>query len=198
MTFYNIIFGFLFLGACRQLLLLLEKPTVWTAATIAIVIFNDAVNTSEILEGQSTVTYRIGMKLIDLSTFVLLSLALIALAPDNNPVGLDLCQQLAFLQSPWVIWALLTAYWALLIWWNYLAGCFSSTAAPFLLKVISVVLIVPFIVGMIVSCGRTTLSDVPRWPAFLAFSTIGIYFVVLKPALRISQIAPQGSPVDRS
>lgn len=44
MTFYNIIFDFFSLEACRQVLLLWHRPHVWVAATIALLVFNDTVS----------------------------------------------------------------------------------------------------------------------------------------------------------
>lgn len=189
MTFYNIIFGILFMGACKELLDLLNKncQTIWIAATIAVIIFNDAVNTSEILESRSSVSYSTLMKLIDLISFVLLSLSLIALDPKENlfDVVVDLENNLHFLKPPWVLWVLLLTYWLFLILWNYLAGCFSSRTFPDWLKVCSVALLLPFFLGFIVSfCGYATLEEVPRWPAWFTFGSIVLYFFILKPIYR--------------
>src|ERR1700687_3464971 len=103
MTFYNIIFGILFLGAFRQLMLLSatsDSGHVWMAATLLVLIINDVVNTTYIVEGRDPEKYTLFQKLIDLTNFFLLSIALIALQPDNNPFQVSAPRALVDIVQP--------------------------------------------------------------------------------------------------
>lgn len=123
MTFYNIIFGILFAGACRQLLVLSDSANGWTAATLAVCVFNDAVHTSQLLEGDGGVRYTLPMKYPDLAAFAALGLALIALYPADNPFVPKLPPAASdWLSKSWTLWALLAGYWALAWLWNCAAG----------------------------------------------------------------------------
>lgn len=82
MTFYNIIFGILFFGACQTVLIgWLQGGDTWLLLFVTVLIFNDVVNTSEAVE-ERRFKYTISMKLFDLLSFFALSTALILLSGD--------------------------------------------------------------------------------------------------------------------
>jgi hypothetical protein len=95
MTFYNIIFGILFLNACQAVLASIGASAAgpwylaadpWFLAFVALLIFNDAVNTSEVIE-ERKVEYKIQMKLFDLVSFLLLSMAIISISRSTQVFG---------------------------------------------------------------------------------------------------------------
>ena len=87
MTFYNVISGILFLGACQALVHEMGTPTAWYAATLVALMCNESVLTSELLEGANPYPYTLKMKLWDLLTFFVLAYALLVLSPDTNAFG---------------------------------------------------------------------------------------------------------------
>jgi hypothetical protein len=182
MTFYNIIFGILFLAACRQVLVLSDVVYGWTAATIAVLVFNDAVNTSHVLERDTAPRYDIFMKLIDLCNFLVLSLALIGLKPGDNPFGVtQLPARLVNLLQPWFVWLLVSVYWVLAILWNWRAGLYQSNHWPCWIKVISHLLVIPFAAMTLVTAIQGTPDKVPLWLTIVVFACPALYFFVLKP-----------------
>lgn len=193
MTFYNILFGILFLGACRQLLLLIDTAAGWDAATIAVIIFNDAVNTSQVLEGEQRRTYSAPMKLIDLINFMLLSLSLVSLRPDDNPFGVQPATPLVTILTPWVTWLLLTLYWVLLILWNWLCGLYSKEW-PLWVSVISHAMIVPFGLMAILTYAGSP-DTIPIWFRAVVFLCPTLYLVIVKP-VGLRQKTRGGAPSD--
>ena len=183
MTFYNVLSGILFLAACRQLLVLMDTSVAWTAATIAVIVFNDALNTSHVLESRNSPPYTIGMKLLDLLAFLLVSLALIAVQPADNPFGVVPREPLAsWLQPAWVPWALMATYWAAaVVLWNWLAGIYGSPRWPCWAQVVSHCLVVPFVLMALVTWLCGTPADVPWWCNVITFTLVALYFVALKP-----------------
>ncbi len=120
MTFYNIIFGILFLGACQALLLSLNAETDTRLITlVALMIFNDAVNTAEVVE-QREFAYTIRMKLIDLASFLVFSTTLILLSEHTkNFLDAPVYSSLpAFLKHPSTPPILLLVYCGLVAAWN--------------------------------------------------------------------------------
>jgi len=121
MTLYSIIFGILFVGACKELFqTLLQKQ--WSkfseAASVTLLIFNDALYTSHILEVKK-VSYLIQMKLIDLVDFLLLSMAIVIIDPLENQLGIKSTEP--FRRREPFFWSLLTIYWIFTLEWNRLA-----------------------------------------------------------------------------
>lgn len=127
MTFYNIIFGILFLGAVREILASLSLPSeqrtlaFWHAVILTLIIFSDVVYTSHVIE-ELKKPYKIWMKLLDLLNFIVLTLALISLDPSQNnvlQVSIEpILKSTIGLPTPsWVFWLLLTVYWLLLGAW---------------------------------------------------------------------------------
>lgn len=89
MIFYNIIFGILFLGACRTVLTSwLTSGDTLLLLLVTALIFNDVVNTSEAIERREF-DYTIYMKLFDLVSFFALATALILLSGDKNFLGVE-------------------------------------------------------------------------------------------------------------
>lgn len=127
MTFYNVISGILFLGACQNFLSKLGSVEVWYAAALLLVIVNEAMSTSELVERKSAkVDYNLVLKLIDLITFGVLLWALLVLNPQSSALDVDVSQTLLGANQPAVFWLLLTSYWfPLTDGWNRLAGQYS-------------------------------------------------------------------------
>jgi hypothetical protein len=89
MTFYNIIFGILFLGACQAAVASIGTDLDgWLLILVAVLIFTDVVNTSEAVENRG-VEYTIWMKLYDLLSFLLLGLSIILLSKSTKNFLLD-------------------------------------------------------------------------------------------------------------
>jgi hypothetical protein len=127
MTFYNVISGILFMGACQAFLQTLGAPAMFMAATLAAIMCNEAVLTSELLEfskkGREPLAYSLGMKFLDLGTFVVLSYALLILSPVENTFNVNVAKKnLRFADWPVAFLVLLALYWAATWWWNVLAG----------------------------------------------------------------------------
>ena len=120
MTFYNIIFGILFLAACQAVLLSLNRETdTALIALVALMIFNDAVNTAEAVE-ERKFDYTVGMKLIDLASFLVLATTLILLSENTKnfldaPVYPSLPE---WIRHPSVPPVLLLVYCGLVAGWN--------------------------------------------------------------------------------
>ncbi len=120
MTFYNIIFGILFLGACQAVLISLASGTdTWLISLVGLMVFNDAVNTAEVVE-QRQFDYTIRMKLIDLGSFLILAANLILLSEDKkNFLDAPIYSVLPeILKHPSVPPVLLLVYWGLVACWN--------------------------------------------------------------------------------
>jgi hypothetical protein len=89
MTFYNIIFGILFLGACQAAVASIgTNLDGWLLVLVAVLIFTDVVNTSEAVENRG-VEYTIWMKLYDLVSFLLLGMSIILLSKSTKNFLLD-------------------------------------------------------------------------------------------------------------
>lgn len=122
MTFYNVISGILFLGACQAILRFLGTSAAWAAATLAIIVCNEAIMTSELVERQANpMDYGMNLKLLDLLTFVLLASALVVLSPGDNTFGTNAGSNFPGAGNPVVFLALLAAYWLVTIAWNHFA-----------------------------------------------------------------------------
>jgi hypothetical protein len=180
MTFYNIIFGILFLGACRQLLLLAaDTSRLWMAATVAVLIFNDVVNTSHVLEGSNAKPYSIGMKLIDLTNFLILSLALIALSPAENPFGVAIPAKITELLTLRAFWLLLVVYWCLAVLWNQFAGLYRARNYPSWLKKASYFVVFPLLLMAVTA--PSPPGELAKWGSFAAFLFSAVYLFICKP-----------------
>lgn len=128
MTFYNIIFGILFFGAFSEVIRSLAAGPDWKlfyqTATLSVLIFSDTIYTAVVIEGKRQ-SYSIVMKLLDLTSFILLSLAVVVIDPnEKNMFHVDasrlrtlVCGNLGC-EPEAIFWALLTLYVLILIGWN--------------------------------------------------------------------------------
>jgi hypothetical protein len=132
MTFYNVISGILFLGACQAFLRTLTGESVaptGLAATLLAVMCNEAVLTSEMLE-ERKLPYKLQMKLWDLLTFAVLSSALIVLSADKNVFDINVSARVPTASGRTLFFGLLAVYWVLTATWNDLAGIKSDNWKP--------------------------------------------------------------------
>ena len=168
MTFYNIIFGILFLGACRELFLAGfhgKWKDFCVATTIALLVFNDTLFTSHEIESLK-LTYSVSMKLIDLLDFLLLTAVIVILNPAGNFLGIAVKGRFyAHWREP-IIWGLLSSYWLLGLAWNKLADVYSQGIGY--REGVSFLLLVPFVFMTIVSFWPLTkLARFSRWSIIL-------------------------------
>jgi RimJ/RimL family protein N-acetyltransferase len=196
MTFYNIIFGILFLGAFRVVIRSLASGPDWTlfplAAILSILIFSDTIYTALVIEGRRT-RYSIWMKLFDLTSFVILSFAIVVLDPtDKNIMSVDVQALLADVTS-WMgcstetlFWSLLAAYMVSIMTWHRSAATYAelprrwgwwlSMAQPILLTLFLLMSAlawpIPRLPGVLVEPGR-----------WLLFALMLVYLVGYKPLL---------------
>jgi hypothetical protein len=135
LTFYNIIFGILFLCAVRELLQAWfdrEWVRFWMSVALTLLISNDILFTSHLIE-ERHVPYSIAMKLSDLVNFVLLSMAVLMLSPRGNLLGVDAQRgEMHGGSSPHHLrrepsfWGLICAYWGICLLWDILGGAYDG------------------------------------------------------------------------
>jgi hypothetical protein len=132
MTFYNVISALLFLGAVQQVLLGLQAwdpPHLLMGATLSVLVFNDAVYTSHVVECEKTVSYKLPLMLDDLLNFCLLALAIVALNPITNLFDVNLSMLFGVAagepvsaRAEMLYWVLLGIYWMSIMFWTWKAG----------------------------------------------------------------------------
>lgn len=178
MTFYNVISGILFLGACRAFLGALGEPAMWPAAVLVVTILNESVITSELIERQiAPVTYTLPMKLLDFLAFTLLSWSLLILTPVDNTFDTDVSQSLWGAGSPRGFWSLLTAYWLVTLAWNAAAGQRDRTKwRPWLVRCMHLMWLPTLIAAAATWNSRDFASAVP-WPAWVALACVSAYLL---------------------
>jgi RimJ/RimL family protein N-acetyltransferase len=131
-TFYNIIFGLLAVGAFREVIFALSRGPNWPllclATTLSLLAFSDAIYTAVVVEGKKT-RYTIEMKMLDLLSFVLLSFAVVIVNPCSNDMfEVDVTKVLGRVVGATKVgpetlfWGLLTIYMGVLIRWNWIAN----------------------------------------------------------------------------
>lgn len=134
MTFYNIIFGILFLGAFNEVvrsLAVSNWEAFYKSATLSVLIFSDTIYTALIIEGKDK-KYSMLMKLLDLFSFILLSFAIMSLNPtDKSMFQVDTAALVGRLAG-WmsggaetVFWMMLAVYMGVLVVWNMLLGIYT-------------------------------------------------------------------------
>ena len=129
MTFYNVISGILFLGACKAFLAALGSWSMLPTALLALTILNESVITSELIErGTNPIEYSLQMKLLDFITFLVLAWALLVVSPTKNAFDIDVSSSLIGAGSPRAFWLLLLAYWGLMLLWNQISGQLASNS----------------------------------------------------------------------
>ena len=123
MTFYNVISALLFIGAFRELARAFDQtllPQIWMASCFAVIVFNDMLSTSYLVETKRTVDYDWVLQLIDLANFFVLAIALVAIHPGDNFFQVTLQGRLKGLTEQ-SFWFLLALYWLLLMAWSWRA-----------------------------------------------------------------------------
>ena len=136
MTFYNVISALIFFGAFQQLLIAIaadDAAHLLMAATLAVLVFNDAVYTSHVVEGDKTVTYTLPLMLNDLLNFCLLAGAIAVLNPTQNVFEVNLSSlfgetdddELGRLSETW-FWLILGVYWISILFWTWRAGKYQA------------------------------------------------------------------------
>jgi hypothetical protein len=128
MTFYNIIFGLLFIGAIREVYASIVEGDLLKflmALSIAVSVFNDVLYTSHYIE-KDTAVYTVQMKLLDLLNFLVLGASLVILSPRQNGFY-DSNISVNIKLPAGLFWGLLVVYWMLTLWWNRLAEKASKT-----------------------------------------------------------------------
>ena len=124
MTFYNVICALLFVGGFQQLLLALAPfngPKLSMASALVLLIFNDAVYTSHVVEGEKTLDYKLPFMLKDLLNFTLLATAIIILNPETNTFDAKMGPVRHHLTAN-KYWLVLMVYWLVVIKWTHDAG----------------------------------------------------------------------------
>ena len=199
MTFYNVISGILFMGACQAFLQTLGVPAMFMAATLAAIMCNEAVLTSELLEfskkGREPLAYSLGMKFLDLGTFVVLSYALLILSPVENTFNVNVAKKnLWFADWPVAFLVLLALYWAATWWWNVLAGEDDKTKwNPTFLNARRA-MSVPFLAAAAYywAMGVASFNDM-GWYLPIALFVIVVGQMLLKLIMRIDPIVVEGA-----
>lgn len=131
MTFYNIIFGILFLCAIREVLQAWfdgDRRRFWMAAVLTVLISNDILCTSHCIE-ERKLHYTIAMKLADLIDFILLTMAVLLISPGGNLLGVQTnraCDDRVIAGREPRFWSLLCGYWSLCMLWNGLGGTYAG------------------------------------------------------------------------
>ncbi len=202
MTFYNIIFGIAFIAAMRQFFMAFaarDATGICLAAVVALLVFNDTVYTSNLIEDHPVekTLYSLGMKLIDLTNFVLLLLALTFLTPKDSFFGSG--ANISWMDK-WplhtLFWATLSAYWMLIIVWQRLAqnaGPGTDLRVTLPTKALPVAFFIAALMGLFHH------ATIDKWVAVIIVVVVLLYLVFIKvvpsiarPARRHGRAAPLG------
>jgi hypothetical protein len=180
MTFYNVISGLLFLGAVRQLLVAADAgslPQALMAGTFAILVFNDAVYTSHVVEGEGTVKYKLNLMLIDLVSFLLLALAMVTINPIDNVFNAPMPRLAEWLSEAW-FWFFLALYWGSVMLWTHIAGLY-RTRHPRSLVIASSFILTLFALEALLAASHVTWAMTGG--RFLALGYLVTYIVLIRP-----------------
>lgn len=184
MTFYSIVFGFLFVGASRSVIAGLfpwDAIFFLRSAILTVLIINDVIFTSHLIE-QEGVQYSIGMKLIDLVSFLVLSMALVIIDPStSNIYGVKVP---TLLDAKWrsaAFWTALLVYWLLGQIWNA-TGRTYQPAGSRATAIVPALLAVPLL-GMTIAV-LTPASVHEEVGATVTLIAFLIYLLAFKPRLR--------------
>ena len=93
-------------------------PDILTAGCLAVLVFNDMLSTSHMVESKKEVRYGTLLMLIDLCNFLLLATAMIVISPTANLFEVSLTRIAGILKPP-SFWFCLAAYWVLLMVWTH-------------------------------------------------------------------------------
>lgn len=133
MTFYNVLAGVLFLGAFQQFLQGLanaDMDNLVMSMALLFVVFNDAIYTSHMIEGEKRAEYRLPLMLIDLLNFVLLAWALVELNPNSNIFNVNMNKQGSLLSAGFLgegtFWLIISCSWLCGMCWAWQAGIYDE------------------------------------------------------------------------
>ena len=132
MTFYAVISAILFLGAFRELLTAVDSGDLthlWLAATVALLVFNDAIYTSWVVEQQHR-EYKPPLMLLDLVNFGILSAVLISMNSTHENVFQVALPRIGSWLPASRAWLLLGVYWFLIILWTKASGVYDAPRYP--------------------------------------------------------------------
>jgi hypothetical protein len=178
MTFYNVISGILFLGACQAFLVSLGTAAVWPAAVLTLTILNESIITSELIERQaSPIPYELKMKLVDFVGFGTLAWALLTLSPAANAFNVDVNGTLWGAGRPPVFWSLLTIYWFVTLGWNYVAKQVDRSKWKDWFLPAMHLMWAPTMIAAYSSRGAHSFTAAPFWPAPVVFVCTLTYFL---------------------
>jgi len=195
MTFYNIIFGLLFIGAFREVIFALGGQPGWgtpdwrlfcRAAILSILVFSDTIYTAVVIEDKKR-TYSVEMKLLDLFSFILLSFAVVLLNPVSNDmfeVNVTGTLQQVVHWTRWSVeamfWAILAAYMLNIIGWNRLMGIDRIMARHRWVKRVQPALAIAFTAMTVLALLAPTspLLVAGRW---ILLGVAAVYLLVFKP-----------------
>jgi hypothetical protein len=126
MTFYSILYSVLFISSFSNMLLIVISKREFLYAVISaifcLVIINDIIYSSHQLDKDSE-KYLLAMKFIDLLNFLVLSIGLILISPQNNIFVGNLSTAPSFLISEYrimFIWLTIGIYFSISIIWDFL------------------------------------------------------------------------------
>jgi hypothetical protein len=180
MTFYNIIFGFLFIAAFRGFLRSLNADDfaqVFESTTLMLMIFSDVIYTSHLVEERKR-PYSVGMKYLDLFSFIILGLAVFAMDPSSyNLAEGTPGSRLTRVDASVLFWLLIVLYWVLLLAWNTVAKCYE--ALPRKMALVQPLLLAPLIVMLLLTILAPTNSLTLVWRV-LILVLIGLYTFLYK------------------
>lgn len=121
MTFYNIIFGLVFvmsfftsisvLGAAKDRLLLFSESVL-----ILLMSFNDIINTSDAVEHEKT-DYPLSLKSLDALNFVFYMISIFAIQPDNDISNINVTNLIPK-HDETVFWAIVMMIFLVGLLWN--------------------------------------------------------------------------------
>ena len=182
MTFYNVISALLFVGAFRELLLALQAgalPQLWRASLLALLVFNDAIYTSWVVETRQQ-KYGPTLMSLDLINFMILSAALVFLNHSStNVFSLDLERFAGAWLTEIRFWLLLAVYWSLIMWWTSRAGVYKLPKYPKWLIKWSLLIIALFVLQAVVLAifGSASVSAVSHVGSFIAALYTAVYIL---------------------
>jgi hypothetical protein len=186
MTFYNVISGLLFLGAFRQLLVAIDLASLsqgLMASALAILVFNDAVYTSHVVEGEGIVAYKLNLMLVDLANFLLLALAMATINPSNNVFGVGATRVNGFLGDSG-FWILLALYWVGVMVWTWLSGLYRQRHSRLLLSASAAIPVLFMLTALV---GKWGSGPVFTTTELLSVIYILTYIALLRPRLLARQ-----------
>jgi hypothetical protein len=156
----------------------------WVAISIAVLVFNDVLNTSHVLEPKEPSAYTAWMKILDLVSFFLLGAALLSLSPEAVDWKSTESETLKKYLVPTSAWTFVAAYWCTSILWNRLAGQYREDVWPVWLKGIQIGLLVPLVV---LALSPSACLEVP-------FLFVLLVYFFLKPANERPQTGGEPAP----